>query len=87
VANGTEHSIDLRELRHDTGAARIVPVVQPATSPIVDRLRSEGRLRPAARPGYRPAMRPGGGTNRLTDVLAALRDEESGLPVMKPGAD
>ncbi|HJQ44329.1 MAG TPA: type II toxin-antitoxin system prevent-host-death family antitoxin [Jatrophihabitantaceae bacterium] len=92
-----EHSVGLRELRHDTGAvlarvrsgetidvtqhgkliARIVPVVEPAPSPVLERLRADGRLRPAARPGYRPAMRPGDGTDRLGDALAALRAEES----------
>ena len=97
MAAGAEHSVGLRELRHDTGAvlarvrggetidvtqhgkliARIVPVVEPATSPILDRLRAEGRLTPARRPGYRPAMRPGDGTNRYTDALSALREEES----------
>jgi hypothetical protein len=35
------------------------------------------RDEPEDRPGYRPRMRRGDGTNRLTDALAALRDEET----------
>lgn len=57
--------------------ARIVPVAQPSPNPVLDRLRDEGRLRPAARPGYRPDMQPGDGTDRLGDELAKLRAEES----------
>jgi prevent-host-death family protein len=56
--------------------ARIVPVEERAATPVLDRLTAEGRVRPAARPGYRPRMRAGDGSDRLSDALAALRDEE-----------
>lgn len=57
--------------------ARIVPVEERAVTPVLDRLAAEGRVRGAVRPGYRPRMRAGDGTDRLSDALAALRDEES----------
>jgi prevent-host-death family protein len=57
--------------------ARIVPVAERDTSPVLDRLAAEGRLRPAQRPGFRPRMQAGDGTDQLSDALAALRDEES----------
>ena|SRR5438874_7567942 len=57
--------------------ARIVPVEDRETPPVLDRLAAEGRVRPALRPGFRPRMRAGDGTDRLSDALAALRDEES----------
>jgi prevent-host-death family protein len=91
-----EHSVGLRELRHNTSEvlarvrhgetidvteygrliARIVPVEERQPTPVLDRLVDTGRVRLAVRPGYRPRMRPGDGTNRLSDALAALRDEE-----------
>jgi prevent-host-death family protein len=57
--------------------ARIVPVDERDSTPVLDRLAAEGRVRTAVRPGYRPRMRAGDGTDRLSDALAALRDEES----------
>jgi len=57
--------------------ARIVPVEERDSTPVLDRLAASGRVRPAVRPGYRPRMRAGDGTDRLSDALAALRDEES----------
>ncbi|HEX6499097.1 MAG TPA: type II toxin-antitoxin system prevent-host-death family antitoxin [Micromonosporaceae bacterium] len=56
--------------------ARIVPVQEREPTPTLERLIAAGRVRLATRPGYRPPMRPGDGTNRLTDALASLRDEE-----------
>jgi prevent-host-death family protein len=56
--------------------ARIVPVEERASTPALDRLVEEGRVRLAVRPGYRPRMRTGDGTDRLGDALAALREEE-----------
>lgn len=56
--------------------ARLVPVRDPAHDPVRDRLVAEGRLKPATRPGYLPPIATGDGTNRLSDALAALRDEE-----------
>jgi len=41
------------------------------------RLVASGRATLARRPGYRPRMRPGDGTDRLSETLAAMRDEES----------
>ncbi|TCC39705.1 type II toxin-antitoxin system Phd/YefM family antitoxin [Kribbella sindirgiensis] len=57
--------------------ARIVPVEERDATPVLDRLAANGRVRPAVRPGYRPRMRASDGTDRLSDALAALRDEES----------
>jgi prevent-host-death family protein len=57
--------------------ARITPVPELEPSPVLERLRAAGRLRPAVRPGYRPNTRRGDGTDRLNDALAALRAEES----------
>jgi prevent-host-death family protein len=57
--------------------ARIVPVEERETSPVLERLAAEGRLQRALRPGIRPRMRAGDGTDKLGDALAALRDEES----------
>jgi prevent-host-death family protein len=91
-----EHTVGLRELRHNTSevlarvrhgeiidvteygrlVARIVPVGDREPAPILDRLAEAGRLRLAVRPGYRPRMRAGDGTDRLSDALAAMRDEE-----------
>jgi len=56
--------------------ARIVPVVDRAPSPVLERLAEAGRLRRAERPGFRPRMRSGKGRDRLGDALAAQRDEE-----------
>lgn len=56
--------------------ARIVPVEQTPPPPIVERLTTAGRLRPAARPGRRPPMLPASGADLLGDALAELRDEE-----------
>jgi prevent-host-death family protein len=56
--------------------ARIVPVEEREATPVLDRLAAEGRVRSAVRPGYRPRMRAGDGSDRLSDALAALRDEE-----------
>lgn len=56
--------------------ARIVPVGDRKPTPILERLVAAGRATLAQRPGYRPRMRPGDGTDRLSDALAAMRDEE-----------
>ena|SRR2546430_17620684 len=56
--------------------ARIVPVEDRTPAPIMEQLLESGRARLAVRPGFRPPMRPSDGTNRLTDTLAAMRDEE-----------
>ena len=56
--------------------ARIVPVEDRAPTPIMTQLVESGRARLAMRPGFRPAMRPSDGTNKLTETLAAMRDEE-----------
>lgn len=57
--------------------ARIVPVERREPTPILARLAASGRATLAVRPGYRPRMRAGDGTDKLSDALAALRDEES----------
>jgi prevent-host-death family protein len=56
--------------------ARIVPVGDRKPTPVLARLVASGRATLAQRPGYRPRMRPGDGTDRLSDALAAMRDEE-----------
>ena len=43
---------------------------------ILERLVASGRATLAQRPGYRPRMRRGDGTDRLSNALAAMRDEE-----------
>ena len=56
--------------------ARIVPVDERRPTPILERLIAEGRVTRAKRPGFRPRMRPADGTDRLSDALAHLREEE-----------
>jgi prevent-host-death family protein len=67
-------TIDITE--HGRLIARIVPVGERAPAPVLARLVASGRASLARRPGYRPRMRPGDGTDRLSDALAAMRDEE-----------
>jgi prevent-host-death family protein len=57
--------------------ARIVPVGEHEPAPMLARLVTTGRATLARRPGYRPRMRPSDGTDRLSETLAAMRDEES----------
>lgn len=68
-------TVDVTE--HGRLIARIVPVGEREPTPILARLVASGRARLAHRPGYRPRMRPGDGTDRLSEILAAMRDEES----------
>ncbi|MGH3729368.1 MAG: type II toxin-antitoxin system Phd/YefM family antitoxin [Micromonosporaceae bacterium] len=56
--------------------ARITPVEDRPPVPTMARLVESGRARLATRPGYRPRMRPSDGTDRLSDALQSLRDEE-----------
>src|SRR5258708_34800038 len=56
--------------------ARIVPVGDRQPAPVLARRLDSGRATLARRPGYRPRMRPGNGTDRLSDALGVLRDEE-----------
>lgn len=96
MAAASEHTVGLRELRHNTSevlarvrhgetidvteygrlVARIVPVGEREPTPVLDRLVEAGRVRLAVRPGYRPRMRAGDGTDRLSDALRELRDEQ-----------
>ena len=68
-------TVDVTE--HGRLIARIVPAGDREPTPVLARLASSGRVTLAERPGYRPRMRAGDGTDRLSDALAALRDEES----------
>jgi prevent-host-death family protein len=68
-------TVDVTE--HGRLIARIVPVGEREPTPILARLVASGRATLARRPGYRPRMRPGDGTDRLSEALAAMRDEES----------
>lgn len=67
-------TIDVTE--HGRLIARIVPVSEREPTPILARLAASGRATLAERPGYRPRLRPGDGTDRLSETLAAMRDEE-----------
>jgi antitoxin (DNA-binding transcriptional repressor) of toxin-antitoxin stability system len=62
---------------HGRLIARIVPVPDREPAPVLARLVESGRATLARRPGYRPRMRSGDGTDRLSDALVELRDEES----------
>ena len=68
-------TVDVTE--HGRLIARIVPVGEREPTPILARLVASGRATLARRPGYRPRMRTGDGTDRLSEALAALRDEET----------
>jgi prevent-host-death family protein len=67
-------TIDVTE--HGRLIARIVPVGEREPTPVLARLVEAGRATLAQRPGYRPRMRPADGTDRLTNALAELREEE-----------
>jgi prevent-host-death family protein len=67
-------TIDVTE--HGRLIARIVPVGDREPTPVLARLVETGRATLARRPGYRPTMRPGDGTDRLSEAVAELRDEE-----------
>jgi prevent-host-death family protein len=67
-------TIDVTE--HGRLIARIIPAVERAPVPVLDRLAESGRVTLARRPGYRPRMRSADGTDSLSDAVAALRDEE-----------
>jgi prevent-host-death family protein len=68
-------TVDVTE--HGRLIARIVPVSEREPTPILARLVASGRATLARRPGYRPRMRSGDGPDRLSETLAAMRDEES----------
>ena len=67
-------TVDVTE--HGRLIARIVPVGDREPAPVLARLVASGRATLARRPGYRPRMRPADGGDRLSDALAAMRDEE-----------
>jgi prevent-host-death family protein len=67
-------TVDVTE--HGKLIARIVPAGEREPVPALTRLVESGRATLAQRPGYRPRMRPGDGTDRLSEALAGLRDEE-----------
>ena len=67
-------TIDVTE--HGRLIARIVPVGDRQPPPVLARLVAAGRATLAQRPGYRPRMRPRSGSDRLSDALATMRDEE-----------
>ena len=67
-------TVDITE--HGRLIARIVPAGDRAPTPILERLVAVGRATLARRPGYRPRMRPGDGTDKLSEALAEMRDEE-----------
>jgi len=67
-------TIDITE--HGRLIARIVPAGERTPTPILERLVASGRATLAHRPGYRPRMHPADGTDKLTETLATMRDEE-----------
>jgi prevent-host-death family protein len=67
-------TVDVTE--HGRLIARIVPVGDREPTPVLTRLVESGRATLAQRPGYRPRMRPSTGTDRLSETLTELRDEE-----------
>lgn len=67
-------TVDVTE--HGRLIARIVPVEGREPTPVLARLVESGRATLAQRPGYRPRMRPSAGTDRLSEALTQLRDEE-----------
>jgi len=67
-------TIDITE--HGRLIARIVPAGERTPTPVMARLVASGRATLARRPGYRPRMHPGDGTDRLSDALAEMRNEE-----------
>jgi prevent-host-death family protein len=67
-------TVDITE--HGRLIARIVPVGERTPAPILERLVASGRATLARRPGYRPRMHPTEGTDKLSETLAAMRDEE-----------
>jgi prevent-host-death family protein len=67
-------TVDVTE--HGRLIARIVPVGDREPTPVLARLVAAGRATLARRPGYRPRMRSGDGSDRLSDALAEMRDEE-----------
>jgi prevent-host-death family protein len=67
-------TVDVTE--HGRLIARIVPVGDREPTPVLARLVESGRATLARRPGYRPRMRPSAGTDKLSEALAELRDEE-----------
>ena len=67
-------TVDVTE--HGRLIARIVPVGEREPTPILARLVASGRATLARRPGYRPRIRPGDGTDRLSEALKTMRDEE-----------
>src|SRR5208283_594648 len=70
------HGETVAVTEHGRLIARIVPVGERQPTPVLARLVAAGRATLAQRPGYRPRMRPGDGTDRLSEALTALRDEE-----------
>ena len=56
--------------------AQIVPIATRQISPTLARLVAEGRARLPRRTGPRPPILPGDGTNRLSDMVRTMRDEE-----------
>jgi prevent-host-death family protein len=67
-------TVDVTE--HGRLIARIVPAGDREPTPVLARLVATGRATLARRPGYRPRMRPGDGTDRLSEALTEMRDEE-----------
>lgn len=76
VLSRVRHGETVDVTEHGRLIARIVPAGDREPSSALARLAETGRLKLARRPGYRPPMRSGDGTDRLSEALDALRDEE-----------
>lgn len=76
VLSRVRHGETIDVTDHGRLIARIVPVEDRAPTPILARLVESGRATLARRPGYRPRMRSADGTDKLSETLTAMRDEE-----------
>jgi prevent-host-death family protein len=76
VLSRVRHGETIDVTDHGRLIARIVPVGDRTPTPVLAGLVASGRATLARRPGYRPRMRPADGTDKLSETLAAMRDEE-----------
>ncbi|HLS62342.1 MAG TPA: type II toxin-antitoxin system prevent-host-death family antitoxin [Ruania sp.] len=60
---------------HGRPIARLMPLAEAGTPPVLERLERAGQLSRATRPGQRPRMRSSDGSPPLGDTLAELRKD------------
>lgn len=61
---------------HGRPIARLVPLTEPETPAVLDRLEQGGHLTRATHPGQRPRMRASDERNLLGDTLADMREDQ-----------